>query len=343
MGCSPRAIASFLTFRWLVDPELEWLPGVRPRFPSTSQAPRTPVRTSADVDAALSGLVEKAPPATGILLSGGIDSAILAASMPTGAHAFTIEFVAEGAASEAPMAARFAAARGLEHHVVRVGWDAFVEHTPALARHKQAPLHPVEVGLFVASRAARDLGIENLVVGNGADSNFGGLDQLLSRDWTLDVFEERYTFVDPRVAMRAPASLRDVYTRFIGDGGFVDLPAFLRDVHGPGITQAFDNALGAAGVAMIEPYERLRLDVPLDLARVRAGESKYILRELFAKRYPGLAVPDKLAFVRPMDRWLADWGGPARPELVPDVSRASGEQRWLLYALERFIDDLERS
>ena len=74
-------------------------------------------------------------------------------------------------------------------------------------------------------------------------------------------------------------------------------------------------------------------------ARIRNGESKYVLRELFERRFEGVAIPEKIAFARPMDRWLADWPGPKRAEFSRlDIDNFSGDQRWLLWCLERFLD-----
>jgi hypothetical protein len=177
------------------------------------------------------------------------------------------------------------------------------------------------------------------VLGNGADSTFGGLDRLLSREWTFDAFVERYTFVDPAAALRAPRSVRPVFEHYRrGDDG-IDVVEFLKVVHGRGIVQAFANAVGAAQVHSVEPYETLTLAAPLDLARIRAGESKYLLREVFRRLYPGWDLPPKIAFARPLGVWLRDWPGPTRPEFIAalDMQRFGGEQKWLLYCLDRFL------
>jgi len=209
--------------------------------------------------------------------------------------------------------------------------------------HKRSPLHPVEVGLFLAASTAAEDGVTHLVVGNGADSTFGGLDKLLSIDWSFDDFIRRYTFVEPSDALRTPISLRSVYEPYrTGEG--IDVVGFLKNVHGLGIIQAFDNAISAAGCSSVEPYETLALGAPLDIARIRRGESKYLLREVFLGLYPGFALPPKIAFARPLDAWLADWPGPRRPEFLLglDLSRFKGEQRFLLMCLERFLDLIER-
>lgn len=343
MTFDPEALSSYLSFRWLVGRGMHWRPGLRPDYPESTDRAPIDVSEPGQISEALASLLPRSDKVA-LLLSGGMDSAILAALLPRGTPCYTIEFSAEGALSEAPQAARFAKERGLEQRIIRVSWQDHLTYAVDLMRNKRAPLHPVEVGLFVAAKAARADGIDSLIVGNGADSNFGGLDQLLSRDWTLDEFERRYTFLPPAEVLREPRPQRAIYERYVANG-IIDLPKFLHEVHGPGITQAFSNALSLAKVSMIEPYERLRLAAPLDLGRIRAGESKYLLRSVFRALFPKLAVPEKVAFARPMNLWLAPWQGPTRAEFRDDLALAtlSGEQRWLVWSLERFLAWAEAS
>ena len=59
-------------------------------------------------------------------------------------------------------------------------------------------------------------------------------------------------------------------------------------------------------------------------------------------RYPEIAVPEKKPMSRPMESWMKDWSGPRRDEFIPGcVDRLNGEQRFLVYCLERFLDMIE--
>ncbi len=81
---------------------------------------------------------------------------------------------------------------------------------------------------------------------------------------------------------------------------------------------------------------------PLTLERVRSGDSKYLIRDLFRIRYPGLEVPEKLPMSRPAEDWMNDWEGPKRYEFIPGCAeKLNGEQKLLLYSLERFLDIIE--
>ena len=87
------------------------------------------------------------------------------------------------------------------------------------------------------------------------------------------------------------------------------------------------------------PTETLSLEEPLDLRRIRSGESKYLVRELFRMRY-GEKEPEKVPMPRPVDEYFRRWNGPVRAEFRRDIDlgRYNGNQRWLMYALERFLD-----
>jgi hypothetical protein len=276
----------------------------------------------------------------GLLLSGGIDSAILASYMPRGTPAITIQFKARATLDESHIARVYADECGLEHHVIEISWSDYLVLSPPLMTHKSAPLHPVEIALHKAAILARDLGIRKLVVGNGADTNFGGMDKLLSRDWSASEFQARYSFVEPATVLCNPTAQSHVFKRFERNGTF-DTLRFLREIHGPGISEAFANAIASTGVELITPYERLALKSKLDIARIRGGEPKYLLNQLFKQRYATLAPPKKIPFARPMEEWLSEWSGPSSQMFreALDITMFSGEQRWLLFTLDQFLKD----
>lgn len=340
MNLNSFCLSSYLTFRYVVKEGIPWKEGVLPKFPQEFMAQQVKVRTSEQI---LDSIREQMRQATrngrvAILLSGGIDSAILAAMMPPHSQAYTIRFQAPGALDESIRAMTYANLNHLQHIVVNVTWQDYLDLMDDLMIAKNSPLHPVEVGLFKAARTAKDQGIETLILGNGADSTFGGLDQLLSRDWSLPDFIKRYTFVEPSLALRNPISMAPFFEQY-QNNGTVDVVKFLKIIHGLGIIQAFDNAISLAGCTTFEPYENLVLDERLDFSKIRQGESKYLLRTIFTQLYPDLEIPSKVAFARPMDKWLENWHGPRRPEFRADIdlNQFSGEQKWLLYCLDRFL------
>jgi asparagine synthetase B (glutamine-hydrolysing) len=341
---NPYCLSSFLAFRYVVDPEAEWSPGIRPIYPRESTARQENVETAEQVRETIDRVVrDHAGERTGILLSGGMDSAIIAAMLPSGSRAYTVRFLSPGSVDESDRARSYAEHCGIVHTTVEVGWNDYERDLALLMKSKKAPLHAIEVALRKAALAARADGVTTLIAGNGADSTFGGMDKLLSRDYTLEEFYHRYTFVDPCTTLKEYVDMRHVYEPFIKEG-LVDTQQFLKKVHGTGIIQSFHNAISSAGIELFEPFEHMYYGKPLDLARIRTGDSKYVLRELFEDLYPGTAVPDKIPFARPMDAWLKKWPGPHRGEFRADVDYAelSGEQRWLVYCLEEFLDLLDQ-
>lgn len=340
---SPQALSEYLALRWLAQPDTAWFGAYAPDRSTLTPPQQQTVSSAADVLAALqASLADIDPSTTGLLLSGGIDSAILARLVPAGLRAYTIRFLASGAIDESPAASHFASIAGLRHSVVDVNWSDYEHAVDWLSLRKRAPLHAVEVGLHKAALRAGADGIKTLIVGNGADSTFGGLDKLLGRDWSPGAFIKRYTFVEPRGVLRDPGNSDLPFAPWC-EGDVFDTAGFLKVVHGEGVTQAFMNAIGAAGSVMRAPYEELLLGVPLDLARIRSGESKYILRDVFQRLYPAELAPEKIAFARPMDHWLGGWRGPQRQEFLKnlDLDLFTGEQRWLIWSLDRFLSVVE--
>lgn len=101
---------------------------------------------------------------------------------------------------------------------------------------------------------------------------------------------------------------------------------------------ALTNAIHAVGLDFVDPYEYCCLGEQFDFARVRSGDSKYLIRELFRMRYPNMQVPEKLPMSRPADAWMKDWEGPRREEFKPNcVKGLNGEQKLLLFSLERLL------
>lgn len=340
MKFSPTALSSFLTFRYLTDPDMRWSDAIAPpSWPDLSEEAQTSVETADEILAALEDEMCGVGTRTGILLSGGIDSAILASYLEPGSKAYTVRFVAPGAVDETEMAQVYAERFDLDWSVVEVKWSDYLALTEPLVLKKRSPMHPIEVALFKTSCVAAADGVETLLVGNGADSTFGGMDRLLSRDWTFDEFVHRYTFVEPESAAAEPVSMSATWEPWRRDGGF-DVQGFLKRIHGAGIVQSFEFGLRSGGCHVCAPYETLRLGAPLDIERIRGGDTKYLLRDVFRRRLPGLEVPEKIPFARPMNVWMADWEGPSRAEFSSDldIEAFSGEQRWLLWCAEVFLD-----
>lgn len=338
-------MSHFLAFRFIENEEDNFFPGlthtVWHRPPDTNLIA---VDSAEEVERAARNEIEKfyMKGRTAVFLSGGIDSAILASFLPRGTKAYTFRCVAEGAINETERAAAYAGAYGLDHEVIDMNWSDFEELTPELLKFDGVPFHSIEVQLLKAARHAKMAGFDHLVLGESADGVFGGLSGLLSRDWDLEGLKARYSFVMPSRALRNPVDVSGVYRRYLRPNGVIDMEAFLRGVFCIESASSYLHAFCLAGVEACMPYGHMRLARPLDLNRVRCGESKYFLRELFAKRYPNLPLPEKIPMPRATTQWFAHWQGPCRPEFIPNCQVGmSGDQKWLVWCLEKFLSAYE--
>jgi len=279
-----------------------------------------------------------------LALSGGIDSAILAKLMPKGSKAYTFKCVVPGidVVDESPRAAEYAEECGLDHEIVEVSWEDMCEYAPALMLHKGAPIHSIEVQIYKASLRALEDGFNAFVFGESADSNFGGLSNLLSRDWTFGQYVDRYTNVMPYFVLGSRARLElTPFTKHCDDEGYVDAHEHIRDDFFCESMGSYDNATALAGIEFVAPYAHTWMDCPMDWERVRAGENKYLVRDVFEKLYPGWTVPAKRPMPRPVEQWL-QYYVPTRSVFVPHCTDGmTGDQKWLVWSLEAFLNLLD--
>ena len=81
------------------------------------------------------------------------------------------------------------------------------------------------------------------------------------------------------------------------------------------------------------------MDCPLDYSRIRSGESKYLIREVFKRLYAGMEAPEKIPMPRPVNEWFANWAGPTRPEFIPHCTdNMSGDEKWMIWCAEKYLD-----
>lgn len=334
-------MSSFLAFRYIADDDADFCEGMHhENVKPVPEEMRVKVRTAGEIDRAISESFSRlGNERLGICLSGGMDSAILATYM-RGCDAYTFRFLGGSyQGEELGRAEWYARLCGLKLHYVDIDWGTVEECVDLLMGRKGAPVHSIEPQIYKAAMQARADGVEKMVIGESSDLVFGGMDQLLSRDWDFDDFVDRYVFVRPEEVLREPCDMRGLFERYrVGDK--IDFLSFMDDVFSIESSGSYYNAFGAAGMPYADPYAGLSMSEPLDLGRVRAGESKYLVRELFAMKYPGIPVPEKVPMPRPVDFYFRDWKGPSRPEFKEnlDMARYTGNQKWLMWCLERFLD-----
>lgn len=334
-------MSSFLAFRYIEKENVDFFRGVQHKnalLPAKSEWQM--VDSAKDIDAYLQKKFNMMDEKVGILLSGGMDSACLAAYMPKGSHAYTFRF--EGgdyAADELERAKEFAKLNNLHLHYVDINWEDVIACVPALMARKGAPVHSIEPQIYLAARQAQADGVEKMVIGDAADYVFYGMDGLLAKDWEFDEFVNRSMYINPNDVLVEPVDVRYLYERY-RRGRKIDFLGFYDKVVTEESYGSYENAFVVAGMPFVDPYENFHLARPLDLQRVRHGDSKYFIRDLFRWKYPNTRLPEKSPMPRPVDKYFENWQGPTRMEFKPDldVSKYSGNQKWLLWCLEKFLD-----
>ena len=334
-------MSSYLAFRYIEQDGMDFYDGLsHENIPLPNSELFTYVHTADEIDAEIQKVFDSLTgEKLGICLSGGMDSAILASYM-SGCDAYTFRFLGgEYQKEELARAEYYAKYYNLKLHYVDINWETVEKCLIPVMREKNAPVHSIEPQLYQAALQAKQDGVTRLIVGESSDLIFGGMDQLLSKDWTVEEFQKRYTFLDPTLVLREPIDMSYLYERY-RECEKIDFLHFMDDVFSRESSSSYYNAFKAADMPYTDPYALLRMADPLDLNRVRNGESKYLIRELMHKKYPEIPVPNKVPMPRPVDAYFKDWCGPKRPEFRRDIdiTQFTGNQKWQMYCLEQFLN-----
>ena len=339
-------MSSYLAFRYIERDDKDFFEGMHHKnIDVIPDVEKTLVCSPDEIGAAIKRQLDSvcAGKKVGVLLSGGMDSAIVASYVP-GAEAYTFRFLGgEIQKEELARAEYFAKYYKLNLHYVDITWDTVERHVDAVMAAKCAPVHSIEPQILQAALQAKADGVQLMLVGESSDLVFGGMDGLLSKDWTFDEFVNRYTFLKPEDALVEPVSMLYLYERY-RKGNNIDFLSFMDNVFSIESSSSYYNAFAVAGMPYYDPYARQKMAIPLDLYRVRHGEPKYLVRALMAMRYPKIPVPNKNPMPRPVDAYFANWQGPSRKEFKPglDMSKFTGNQKWQLWCLERFLDRYDK-
>lgn len=338
--------SSWLMYRTIADRRMRFSENWMPQFYVQGEgAELNQIHDSFELEENLKKTVQKIcqNKKTALALSGGIDSAILARFMPKGSIAYTFKCVVQGidVTDETEQAAKYAEECGLEHRIIEIYWEDIEKFVSLLMKHKGAPCHSIEVQIYKAGLQALKDGNEAIIYGESCDLNYGGLSGLLSKNWTVGEFIDRYSYVKPYYVLKDFVVITEPITRYAHDG-YVNVHEFDRGFFLEEAMGSYMNACSVAGIDLCTPYAETRLAMPLDLERIRKGENKYLIRELFARLYPGFAAPSKTPMPRPMDEWFKDWEGPTKLEFLPNCSiNMTGDQKYYIWILEKFLSMLD--
>lgn len=333
-------MSSYLAFRYIEDDNKDFFKGMHHKnikLPKDSE--KVLVKTAKDIDNEIKKVFSKIKGKKGILLSGGMDSAILASYM-NGCDAYTFRFLnGNYQMEELKRAEYYANYYGLKLHYVDIDWNTVENYLEPILKGKGSPVHSIEPQMLQAALQAKNDGIEVMILGESCDGIFGGMDQLLSKDWSFDEFMKRYIFTNPKDVLMNPVDMQYVFERY-RDGEKIDFVKFMDEVFDVESSSSYLNAFKVAELKYVDPYAKMKMAEKLDLNRVRNGESKYLIRELFSMKYPEMRVPEKVPMPRPVDTYFLNWKGPTRKEFKQnlDMNKFTGNQKWQLYCLEKFLN-----
>ncbi len=338
-------MSSYLSLRYIEKDDLDFYSGMHhENITPLNDSQRILVHTSEDIDIEIFKQIEQfRHMRKGILLSGGMDSAIVASYL-RGSDAYTFRFLGGSYQKEELQRAEYYAKYyDLILHYVDITWDTVITHLEPIMKAKAAPVHSIEPQILQAALQAKADGVEMMFIGESSDLIFGGMDGLLAKDWAFEEFMNRYIFTKPEEVLVEPVSMQYLFERYRKDGDKIDFLKFMDDVFSIESSSSYLNAFAVADMPYYDPYARLKMADKLDLYRVRHGEPKYLIRELMAKKYPDIPVPNKVPMPRPVDMYFKDWKGPTRPEFLKniDMSKFTGNQKWQMYCLEKFLDMAE--
>lgn len=338
-------MSSYLAFRYIERKDADFFPGLKHlqvKLPKKEECVK--IKDENDIDRELKRIFKSLEgEKLGILLSGGMDSACLAAYAKEGTDAYTFRFLKGNFdTEELKRAEAFAKFYKLNLHYVDIDFDLIKGALPKVMENKQAPVHSIEPQLYLAAEQAKKDGITMIVFGDAADYVFYGMDGLLSRDWLFEDYVKRATYIMPEKVMKHPGDYRYLYERY-RQGDHIYFLKFYDEVITEESYLSYVNSFTAAGIKAIDPYEKMILAEPVDLERVRSGDSKYFIRRLFKMKYPTIPLPEKHPMPRPVDEYFKNWEGPKRKEFLEniDISQFSGNQKWLLFCLEEFLNKYE--
>lgn len=339
--------SSFLALRYIEDDSKDFFKNTKHRtYILPRQNELAIIDDEKDLDKELRKIFESiSNKKIGILLSGGMDSACLAAYMPKNSNAYTFRFLnGKYDPEELNRAEKFAEEYKLNLHYVDIDFDIIKECLNSVMKSKGAPVHSIEPQLYKAALQAKEDGVEMLVIGDAADYVFYGMDGLLSKDWTFDEFYKRAIYIEPSEVLNNPKDMKYLFERYRKDNNMIDFIGF----YDKSITEesygSYENAFHVANIEYIDPYEKMKMKHPVDLQRTRNGDSKYFVRSLFRMKYPNIPLPEKHPMPRPVDEYFKNWDGPKRKEFRNDIdiSKYTGNQKWLLWCLEQFLNEYDK-
>lgn len=333
-------LSSYIAFSYIWKDGVDFAEGFQHKnFHPVEEKNRVPVKTSQDIDREIQKQFDELYAKydnIGILLSGGMDSANLAAYLKPGSHAYTFNSNSGVFDADVERAKKYCAKWYLKHHLIDITMEDYEKYSPVVMHYMFAPIHSIEPQIYKAAEMAKEDGAQLMIVGESADLIFGRMDKLITPEWTYNAFVKHYTFLDPYLVLNNPVDQLELFEKYRQGESGIDVLKFMDEVFSIESSSSYLNAFGAAWMPYYNPYAKLVMAEPFDKPRVRNVEPKYLVRGLYAIKYPELEIPFKIPMPRPVDTVFKEWTGPCRPEFRKDIlmSELTGNQKWQLWYAE---------
>lgn len=92
-----------------------------------------------------------------------------------------------------------------------------------------------------------------------------------------------YNFNKPEDVLKESISMKYVFERYRINGNKIDFLKFMDDIFSVESSSSYYNAFQTVKLDYYAPYAKLKMSKPLDLNKIRNGEPKYLICELFSK------------------------------------------------------------
>ena len=343
-----KCISEFLAFQH-VQTNTGWKLGIKNRiYDEFIECPRSyKVTNGQEANCIIKNLsntvtINYTPNQIGILISSGIDSATVAKTLPKYSKAIYATYKERDYDPEIERVKQYCAVNDLDLYIVEVSWKDYEEHIDYLMKVKNNPIHPCEIPVYLCCLKAKELGVKVLFSGWGADTHFGGMDKLLSKDWTLSEFKNRYEYC-PRINEN-DSHLDNIYNDFLIDNSDkIDMHKFLTFNYHLMTLKSFFYLPELVGLVHIPLWGHIGLSGDLDINRIRNGEPKYIISETYNLMYQddNLEVTQKIPFTRPTDIYMNDhfddFKYHNKLQDYINSNKLSSQQKWMVYVLNRFL------
>ena len=256
--------------------ESEWIVALRQRFDATVR----------------SHLVGDVP--VGVLLSGGLDSSVVAAAMQTQMtnriKTFSVGFADGGLYDERPFARKVAQHLGTDHHEVCIDVKEFMTALPSFVWHMDEPVaDPASIPLYYVSRLAGEQ-VRVVLSGEGSDELLAGY-----AFWAQFKGYERLKLFKmvPRVARELLRGANKHWFQSQRLGRYLELSDYPASSYGTLVPEFQDNVFSEE-----EKRQLYRLDLPGNQCSVDQVRSAY-------RRAKEFEFLDQMLYVS-MTQWLPE-------------------------------------